>query len=108
MVMMNRCGSSDYGDVSELFCITVSPPGLRRPISWHTCTLFFFKHLFIWLHWVLLQHVGSSLCHAGSFLAVLRLSSCGKWAPSTQAQLMHMASLLRILVGQDLSSLTRD
>ena len=41
--MMNRCGSSDYGDVSELFCITVSPPGLRRPISWHTCTLFFFN-----------------------------------------------------------------
>ena len=43
MVMMNRCGSSDHGDVSELFCITVSPPGLRRPIFGTHVHYFFFN-----------------------------------------------------------------
>ena len=41
---------------------------------------FFDNYLFIWLHQVLVAAVGSWVCHAGSFVAAMGLSSCGPWA----------------------------
>ena len=46
-------------------------------------SLFFFlfdNYLFIWLRQVLVVAVGSWVCHSGSFVAALGLSSCDLWA----------------------------
>ena len=57
------------------------------PWSWCANTFLFIKqyfYLFIWLHQVLLQHMGSLLLHVRSFVVAYTLSS---W--DVRAQLIH-------------------
>ena len=80
LVAPQHVGSSRTGDrtLSPALAggfFTAEPPGKPHLLSFFLFFFFFDSYLFIWLHQVLVTSVGSWVCHAGSFVAALGLSS---------------------------------